>query len=153
MELVINEWFPEYCRPEATKESRQMLQSFLERFLQNDDVICVRNPSPFLTKIYRYAKEYQSHSDTRSILILSRFIKAVLLNSKKCKFITGEHDLDEVVLEKLSHGNYASDKYLFEAAVMTGSKIIITTDQRLYNHFRDIDVFTIVMLPDFLANY
>src|SRR3954471_14593266 len=124
MDLVINEWFPEYCRPETTKENRELLLKFLEQFLQKNDVLYVRKPSAFLNKIYKFAKEFQGHRDTYSISILTFFIKTVLQNSEKCKFIDEECQLDQTVSEKLLEGNYSSDTYLFEAAVQTESRLI-----------------------------
>ena len=155
MDLVINEWFPEYCKVEAHKEDKAQLKKFLETFLQNDDVLYIRKPSPFLKKIYTYAKEYQSHKDTFTITIITLFIKQVVLNSDKCVLIDDECDLDAEVIEKLNqeNTNYVSDTYLFEAASKTESRIIITTDDKLRKQTHGINGFQVINLKDFLERY
>ena len=105
MDLVINEWFAEYCRVEETNENKQLLKMFLEKFLQKADVIYVRQPSAFLNKIFSYAKQYQSHRDTYSISVITFFIKTILQNSDRCIFVDGPCVLDQIIVKKLEEEN------------------------------------------------
>lgn len=59
MDLVVNEWLPEYFRPDASPEEKRALEKFLYCFLKRGDKIIVLELSPFLDKLYRYAKEFQ----------------------------------------------------------------------------------------------
>jgi hypothetical protein len=153
MDLVINEWFAEYCRVEETNEHKQQLKNFLEKFHNTKYVLYVRRPSDFLGKIHRYAKQYQSHRDTYSISIITYFIKTILLDSKRCVFVDEECILEEIVLEKLNEGNYSSDTYLFEAASKTKDKLIITTDDKLCRQMHGIADYQVINLSDFLQRY
>lgn len=154
MDLVVNEWLPEYFRPSATREKKLQLQTFLNRFLEQEDRIVVRRPSPFLRKIYQYAKTYQDQHEIVNPIRL--FIKLVIENSERCLFIDDEEleELPEIVLEKLEPGNFSSDQYLFESAsACLGDKIIVTTDARLKRQFEDQDWCQLTLLSDFLETY
>lgn len=48
---------------------------------------------------------------------------------------------------------FNSDTYLFEAAMLSRDKIIVTTDEKLANQMRDVDTFRVVLLSDFLNDY
>ena len=153
MDLVINEWFPEYCKVETPNDDKELLRLFLEKFMQKTDVLYIKTPSPFLNKIYTYAKEYQSHRDVFTIRIITFFIKQVIQDSKRCVFVGEECDLDETVLKKLKIGNYSSDTYLFEAASKTESKTIITTDDKLCKQMHNVAGYKVINLKDFLREY
>ena len=151
MNLVVNEWLPEYFRPEASKNEKELLEVFLNKFLENQDTLTVRRPSPFLQKILLYAKLYQANTNIYQNLY--RFIKVVLQDSKRCVFIDEECILEEAIIEKLNEGNYSSDTYLFEAASKTDNKLIITTDDKLCRQMNDIAAYNVINLTDFLKQY
>ncbi len=154
MDLVVNEWLPEYFRPEASREEKLQLQTFLQRFMEREDRMVVKEPSPFIDKILRYANDYQHLHEI--VTPIRYFIKNILNDSGRCVRVNeGETgDLPEPVEEKLSVGNYGSDEYLFEAAsVIEDEKRIITTDARLKAHFDGEDWCVIILLSDFLADY
>jgi hypothetical protein len=153
MDFVVNEWLPEYFRPEATAAEKQKLERFLNTFMQRSDTLFVRRPSEFLNKIYRYGKSYQTN--TNIYLAISAFIKLVLLDSQKCRFIDDdEFDLPDAIRQQLSQGgNTISDTYLFEAAATTQAKLIVTTDVKLRNLMQGQRPYNVVLLDDFLATY
>lgn len=155
MEFVVNEWLMEYLRPSAPKEHRQLVEEFLQRFGKRpQDKIFVREPSPFLNKALRYPKEYKNHEDAAKPY--QNFIKFILLNPQKCERIDAETiELPDDIIEKLNqtNTNYVSDTYLFEAAMFTEDKIIVTTDEKLVRQMKDINGLTVIMLTDFLDNY
>ncbi len=123
--------------------------------MQKTDVLYVRNPSPFLRKIYTYAKEYQSHSDVFTTRIITYFITRVIQDSNRCVFISDECLLDELTLERLNEANtnYSSDAYLFEAASKTESKIIVTTDDKLCRQMHNVAGYQVISLKEFLQHY
>ncbi len=154
MDFVVNEWLPAYFRPEASRGEKLRLQTFLLRFMERGDRIIVREPSPFIDKILRYASDYQRQHEI--VTPIRNFIKNILEDSQRCVRVF-EHEVEELpesVAEKLLVGNYSSDKYLFEAATaIAGGKLIVTTDARLQAHFEDEKWCILELLPEFLEAY
>ncbi|MBI4645995.1 MAG: hypothetical protein HY738_05210 [Bacteroidia bacterium] len=129
MEFVLNEWLPEYLRPETDIHKRKNAIRFLNVFFKNNDIIAIRRPSEFLIKIYKYAKQYQ---DYREIYDNYKYLcKIISYDSGKVKIIDDSDtiQLPDNVLKKLI-SPYDSDIYLFETAICTKNRIIITTDTR-----------------------
>ena len=153
MEFVVNEWVPEYFIPNASNDEKQKLEKFLNRFIERNDKIFVRRPSEFYRKIYRYKKDYQNNLKVNEQL--GRFINFILINSDRCFIVDDdEFELSEVIVNKLNEsGNYNSDTYLFEAASVSETKLIITTDEKLKTHMENYGIFNIQLLDEFLANY
>ncbi len=153
MELVINEWLPEYLRPDESEQKKILAGEFLNTFMNQDDLIVIRQPSPFLNRIIKYQKQFNYDNDARDNY--KKFIKFILLDSNKCRFVEDDEfdELPAETLEKLSQGNYGSDKYLFEAAMNSENKIILTTDGRLITHMNSDENFEVILLEDFLENY
>ncbi len=154
MDFVVNEWLPEYLRPTANPEERERAVLFLRAFIiKPKDRIVVREPSDFLRKIHRFRKEFDYDNGSRELY--KNLIKAILENSEKCLQILDSDSpkLPAELQEKLSIGNFSSDTYLFEAAQLSDSKIIVTTDERLQKHIADTAGFKVVLLDDFLRGY
>jgi len=153
MEFVVNEWLPEYFKPDATSEEKEKLEKFLIKFLEKNDKIFVRRPSEFLRKLLRFAKDYQNYPNVYSNI--HKFITVIVFDSKRCSIIDDdEYDLSEIIINKLNEsGNYNSDTYLFEAASVTETKLIITTDKKLKTHMENNGIFNVQLLDEFLTNY
>ena len=152
MDLVVNEWLPEYFRPSASDEQKKLLETFLNRFYTKGDTIFVRRPSEFARKIPRYAKDYQS--DAKTYQNLNSFIKLIWIDSERTVLIDEMTEtLPEATKQLLGIGNFGSDTYLFEAAIHTVSKIIITTDEKLAEQMKNDEVFKVKLLKDFLIDY
>lgn len=153
MEFVVNEWLPEYFKPDASTEQKEKLEKFLNKFLERNDKIFVRRPSEFLRKIFRYANAYQNYPKVYNNI--HKFITVVFHDSKRCLIVDDdEFTLQSHIRNKLvDGGNMVSDIYLFEAASITETKIIVTTDERLQKWMKDEVEYTIELLDDFLANY
>jgi predicted nucleic acid-binding protein len=153
MEFVVNEWLPEFFKPNASKEEKEKLEKFLNRFIERDDKIYVRRLSEFFRKIHRYKKEFQNYSNVNEQL--DRFIKLILINSERCNIVDdNEFELSQAIVEKLNEsGNYSSDIYLFEAACVTETKLIITTDEKLKTHMKNNGIFIVQLLDEFLSSY
>lgn len=153
MEFVTNEWVPEYFRPNASKEEKQKLEIFLNKFMVKNDKLFVRRPSEFLIKIFKYAKIHQDNNKVYNEI--KKFITNILLDSDRCFFVDdNEFELPNTITNKLTEGgNTISDKYLFEAASMTQTKTIITTDTKLKKFLANEREFKIELLDDFLISY
>ena len=153
MEFVVNEWLPEYFKPDATKEEKEKLEKFLNGFLVRDDKIFVRRPSEFLNKIYRFSKAYQNYPKVYENI--HKFITIIFHDSNRCFIVDNDElQLPETTRDRLIEGgNTVSDTYLFEAASLTDTKIILTTDERLKEWMQDDNEFKIELLDDFLDDY
>ena len=155
MELVVNEWLPEYLRPNASDEEKELVEQFLNSFMQRSDKLFVKDPSPFLDKIHKFQKEFDY--DVKAREAFKMFIKHILRNPEKCTLLMDDEleALPERTLEKLNEKgkNFDSDTYLFEAANSTAAKTIITTDVKLKNQMEEEEQFQIVLLKDFLKDY
>lgn len=157
MQLVVNEWLPEYFRRVASREEQLSLQQFIQRFIERGDQLLVRRPSPFLDKINRYAKELNGNDD--ALKPLRDFIKLVLLDTKRCIFIDDsaltlpddiEHQLTRPQVPPLN--NFESDRYLFEAAIFGQDRVIVSTDLKLIKAMEGASI-QVVELSDFLKTY
>ena len=153
MEFVVNEWLPEYFRPNATPEEKEKLEIFLNKFMVRNDKLFVRRPSEFLSKILLLSKHYQY--DNKVHTNLKSFISNILQNSDRCVFVNdNEFELEGAIIDKLKEGgNTISDQYLFEAAARTATKTIITTDAKLKKWMGNEKTFKIELLDDFLTSY
>lgn len=153
MDLVVNEWLPEYFRPNASNNEKQKLEKFLNRFIEKNDKIYVRRPSEFYRKIHRYKKDYQNNLKVNEQI--GKFINLILLDSDRCIIVDdGEFELSDEIKKKLIEGgNTVSDTYLFEAASATKTKLILTTDVKLKALMENNETFKVELLDTFLINY
>jgi len=153
MQFIVNEWLLDYLTLTQTNEHRHQAILFLNLFIQNEDVLFLRVPSPFLAKSYRFSKQFQFDKTCRENL--KRIFISIIKDDRKNELIN-EMDLEDLpkeTLEKLSVGNFESDTYLFEAAQKTESKLIVTTDVKLKNQLSEDKNFELVLLEDFLKEY
>lgn len=155
MEFVINEWFPEYCKTDATEEQRKLLLDFLGIFLSKNDVLIIKKPSSFYNKLNTLTKHYRSHRDPKFYLLLKEIQKTILNDSNKVKYINHDIFLDGKILELLNKEgtNFSSDIYLFEAAFISDSKIIVTTDKKLVKLVSENENYKVIMLDNFMSTY
>ena len=165
MDFVINEWFPEYLRPAEARGNSELnhrlAQDFLYNFEQKNDLLLVRNGSPFVSKILKYSDDFGDYPKSRKLF--KRFIATVLKDSERCRQIydsdliefsaTTKRLLELDVAEIQRKHNFYSDTYLFEAAQHAESKIIVTTDKRLQEHMKDDAGFEVCLLEVFLEKY
>lgn len=148
MEIVINEWFLDWHRPDAHPENQHAVFKFIQWILQADCRLVILRNSPFTQKLNRYRKDFDFECKTRESLKL--FFSQILVNPEKCRIIEdvpaisleAEAILNRPVEPPLT--NFESDRYLFESATTTEQKIIITTDQKLIERFNFQEEFQLV---------
>lgn len=136
MEIVINEWLLERLRPDFAEHNISEAQHtatrrFLAQLLQNDAVcVVVRRPSAFWTKAQNYPKVFSGYPDEVKFY---KWLINLLNNSDRCRLVDDEDvvALPETTEARLAQGNYASDRYLFEAAMTTTEKHILSSDEKL----------------------
>lgn len=153
MDLVVNEWLPEYFLPGAMPDHQAMLKHFIQRFLARRDRLVVLNPSPFTAKLYSFAKQYAANRTVYEPIKL--FINTIILNPACTTLVSITDPLPAETLATLHEQgtNYSSDEYLFYAALRTETKMILTTDEKLFRAMEQDPVFKVRLLKDFLANY
>jgi hypothetical protein len=152
MELVVNEWLPEYLRPDAPLEHRRKAMQFLRTFDQRSDTLVVKLDSEFSRKIYRYAKRFDY--DVQSKILYKQVVSRILRDSRRCKLLENAEitPLPDALIALL-HDPYSSDTCLFEAAWTTQDRIVLTTDERLVTQMAGNGVIAVVSLDEFLAQY
>lgn len=154
MKIVINEWLPEYFRPNESIENRDKAIRFLEKLIDHQDNFVVKKGSPFEKKINKYSKECSYDLTARQ---LYKGLIKLMMNPTFSTIVRAEEiaELPARILNKLNlpNTNYSSDTYLFEAASTTEEKIIITTDIKLVTLFQDEKEYNVVDLDDFIKNY
>lgn len=153
MDLVVNEWLPEYFLPGAKKEEKAQLYQFIQRFAVRGDRLVVAAGSRFLKKIDVYAKLYSKNQEVYPQI--KAFITGVLERPQRATIITISDPLPQQTYAVLHEPgtNYHSDEYLFHAAMRTDSKRIITTDERLRDAMANDAIFKVILLSDFLKDY
>lgn len=149
MEIVVNEWLLEYLRPDASIDEKGLVSQFLNAVVKKCDKIVIRRPSPFLSKYYRFMKEFG-----RDTAFKTRFTKLNQLlfhNSDKTTIIDDSDvkPLPREIEEKVP----TDDRYLVELAYSSTDRIIVTTDSRLKEELQKKSVLKVYLLEEFLKDY
>jgi predicted nucleic acid-binding protein len=154
MEFVINEWFCDYFNPLEPREKFEINQKFLSWFYASPHKLVILIDSPFHIKLQKYSKWISGYKDPKYYMLLKKFMSIITSNSSKIKFIEPQ-ELHQDIINLLNREgtNYSSDQYLFEAALTSDSKIIVTTDGKLIDHMGISDHYRLVHLNDFLITY
>lgn len=150
MEFVINEWFLDWHKPGATAEEQTKVRFFTNWLLQSEHSLVILRSSNFTRKMNEYRRKFNNQMCAFHLKI---FFTQVFMNSRKCRIIEDPPELPENILEKLSVGNFSSDRYLFESAETTEQKIIVTTDTRLINHFAENGRFQLLTVEEFITRF
>lgn len=139
MEFVINEWFLEWHKPNATAEEQRKARAFTNWLLKSECRIVVLRSSDFTQKLNDIRRNFGYHP--MSGIQLKIFFSQIFMNAEKCRILEAPPELTldiEAILERPAESpltNIESDRYLFEAAETTEEKIIVTTDTKLIAHF------------------
>lgn len=148
MEFVVNEWFIEYATPDVGENEKKLFDGFFKAFLSKEDRLVVHLNSEFIRKLRRYNKTFQRYPEMR---IFRQIVQMIFLDSNKAKLVP-EIQLENDILN-LTIGTFESDRYLFEAAEQSDSKIIVTTDERLQQQVSAISRYNVRLLNDFMKTY
>ena len=152
MEIVVNEWLPEWLAPTGTDIQHRNALIFLEKFCSKDDIIVVKYDSAFTDKLLKYPKFFSGYPEHARKL--SFVISQILYNSNKCRLLY-ENELLPLPMDVLNllTGQANSDTYLFEAAFTSTDKIIITTDDRLIVQTQNNGHIRVIHFDEFMAVY
>jgi hypothetical protein len=153
MEFVINEWFLEWHKPDATPEEQQKARTFTKWLINSEHRIVMLRDSDFTRKLNQIRRDFNFHY--MSNLELKLFFSQVIINPARCRIIDEPPVLPDetiAILKRPSEPplhNIESDIYLFEAAEATIEKIIVTTDTKLIDHFEGQKLFKLWNTEDF----
>ena len=150
MDLVVNEWLPEYFLPTASPNEKRLLRLFIQRVQEGKYRLVVLLPSPFTKKLEDYAKRCVNNRE--AFAAIKYFIGIILQNPAHTTIISQADPLPAETLAILHTPgtNYSSDEYLFHAAMRTETKIILTTDEKLFRAMEHDSLFKVTLLRDFL---
>lgn len=151
MEFVINEWFLDWHHPNASLKNQKIVRDFVSWLLLNEHKIVLLRQSPFTQKLNTYRRDFHYHPMCQ--LYLKIFFSQIVENPDKCRILETAPVLSADVEVKLAVGNFGSDRYLFQSAMDTAQKLIITTDQKLINHMDQTEGFNVLLAANFFQNY
>ena len=155
MEIVFNEWFLDWHRPDAIDDERKRVDHILDWLIESDCQLVILQKSPFLQKLFAYRKRFDFDPFCRKRLKI--FSNAMLsANKSKCRLITEAPALGESIerlLNPSKPSNFASDRYLFQSAESTDEKIIITTDTKLMKHFEGNGRYQLWSVEEFMTKF
>lgn len=149
MEIVVNEWLPEYLRPDANANETELVDKFVKAWLDKCDRVVIRRNSPFTSKFYTYM--YQSG---RYLACRKRFevLFHLFFDSERtaivdeCNIKELPQDIAKIVPD--------DDKYLVELWHSVPGSVIVTTDTPLRNKLIEHDSSArIYLLKEFLLTY
>jgi len=148
MEIVVNEWLPEYLRPDADANKTELVDRFVKAWLDKSDRIVIRGNSPFASKFYMYMHQSGGYPAYRK-----RFeVLFHLFFDSERTVIVDEGELKELPKE-IAAKTPDDDRYLIELWYAKQDRIILTTDKRLKDKLKDIVSLKICLLPEFLKEY
>ncbi|MCC6460055.1 MAG: hypothetical protein IT260_06275 [Saprospiraceae bacterium] len=157
MEFVINEWYLDWHRPDATPENQEKARRFFHWLQQSEHRIVVLRGSPFHQKLNDYRRDF--HFDNMCKVYLKMFFSQIFENSERCRILETAPELPlhiELALQRPEIPpltNFESDRYLFESAETTEHKIIVTTDTKLIRHFETILGLELIQADDFFSRH
>jgi KaiC/GvpD/RAD55 family RecA-like ATPase len=149
MEIVVNEWLLDYMCPNSDSNKTAIAIQFINAVVKKCDKIVIRRPSPFVSKFYRYMKEFGW--DPRFKERYKKLNHLLFLNSDKV-IIADNIDIEKLpkeVEKKIPN----DDRYLVELAYFSKDKIIVTTDERLKEKLRDEDNLKVCLPEEFFKEY
>jgi len=149
MEIVVNEWLPEYLRPDAESSETELVDKFVKALLEKCDKIVIRKNSPFTSKFYTYmyrSGDYPTYRKRFEVLfhLFLDSDRTVIVDEFGIKELP--QDLAKIVPD--------DDKYLVELWYSVPGSVFITTDAKLKVKLIEFDSSAkIYLLKEFLLNY
>jgi len=148
MEIIVNEWLPEYLRPDADANNNDSADKFVKAWLDRCDKVVIRTNSPFASKFYTYMYQSGGYPACRKRFeVLFR----LFLDSERTVKVD-ECDIKELPSDLVKIVPY-DDKYLVELWYAKQDRIILTTDAKLKDKLKDVPGLNICLLSDFLKEY
>ena len=157
MEFVINEWFLEWHKPDATPEEQRKARAFTNWLIKSNHRIVLLRDCDFTRELNDIRRDFDYHP--MSNVYLKLFFSQVIMNTERCRIVDEPPTLSseiEAILQRPSEPpltNIESDRYLFESAETTTEKIIVKTDKKLMKHFEGNEQFQLMSVDDFFLQF
>lgn len=149
MEIVVNEWLPEYLRSDADASETELVDKFVGAWLEKCDKVVIRKNSTFTSKFYTYMYQSGGYPACRKWFeLLFHFFfdsdRTVIVDEFDIKELP--QDLAKVVPD--------DDRYLVELWYSVPSSVIVTTDAKLNGKLIEYQSsIKIYLLKEFLLTY
>lgn len=121
------------------------IDTLLDTVERRGDVLVVRQRSPFIDKLYRFAEQWPERPS-----LFRRFF--LLLHNTSAVRLVYEHEI-RPLSARLEGIVPRKDLYLAELAAVTSDRSIVTTDQTLKDRLDGQEGFRVHLLDDFLVSY
>lgn len=149
MEIVVNEWLPEYLCPDADANDTELVDKFVKAWLDKCDRVVIRRNSPFASKFYTYMYQsggYPTYRKRFEVLFHLFFDSERTVIVDECDIKELPQGLTKIVSD--------DDKYLVELWHSVPGSVIVTTDAKLRNKLIEHDSSArIYLLKEFLLTY
>jgi hypothetical protein len=149
MEIVVNEWLPEYLRPDADASETELVDKFVGAWLEKCDKVVIRKNSPFTSKFYTYMYQSGGYPACRKrfeVLFHLFFDSNRTIIVDECDIKELPQDLAKVVPD--------DDRYLVELWYSVPGSVILTTDAKLKDRLIEYEsCIKIYLLQQFLLTY
>jgi len=149
MDIVVNSWFSEYLEEGTNGDQLKLYKQFLRKFLQTKGYIITIRNGQLDNKLAKLEKKYQNH---RNVEYLKRikYVYSHIYYSRKFKKVETVplSPVLSTIFETDTH--LAKDRFLFEAAIQTDDKTIITTDSRLQESMNGKEGIKILLLQEYI---
>ncbi len=148
MEIIVNEWLPEYLRPDADANKTELVDRFVKAWLDKSDRVVIRGNSPFASKFYTYMHQsggYPAYRKRFEVLF------HLFFDSERTVRVD-EGELKELPKE-IAAKTPDDDRYLIELWYAKQDRIVLTTDAKLKDKLKDVLGLKICLLQEFLKEY
>jgi predicted nucleic acid-binding protein len=153
MEIVVNSWFSEYLKASAKSNEVELFDSFVKKLLQSENLIVTISNAQLEEKLRKLEKNYQNHRDVKFITKIKFIYRNIYLNPTKCKILS-RPELNEDLNSIFESSNHLTkDRFLFEAAIQTEERIIVTADSKLKERMDRVEGMRIFLLQEYLDQF
>ena len=129
------------------------LNAFITKLLKTNDKIVILLDGQLDLKIKKLEKKYQKHRDIGFVQRIKKIYGRIYYNSNKCKLVNVSSLSEELDTFFEENPTFAKDKFLFETAMQTNERFIVTTDERLISTMNGKEQCSLILLDKFLGRF
>ena len=148
MEIVPNEWLPEYLLPNAGKRERSIADRFVDGWDNAVYKVVLRYKSPLILKFLRYWQQSKTVLESAA-----RFKRVHLLIRDSGKTILVDESDVKQFPQEIQTRSHSKDKYLVELAYSGADRTIVTTDRDLKESLSKVCGVSVCLLEEFLRQH
>ncbi|MCK4850694.1 MAG: hypothetical protein KAT11_05040 [Phycisphaerae bacterium] len=148
MEIVPNEWLPEYLLPNAGKRERSIADRFVDDWGNGVYKVVLRQKSPLISKFLKYWKQSETVLE-----FAARFKRVHLLMRDSSKTILVDESDVKQLPQEIQNRSHSKDRYLLELAYSGADRTIVTTDRNLKESLSKACGVSVCLLEEFLRDH